>query len=165
MQSQDYGPAKWSIAHRIGITDSALDQLFDEGQLLRTHFLRPTWHFVHPDDLRLLLALTGKRVHMINGFMYRQEGLDDTTRGRAEEVLAGTLEGHVHLTRTEIAAVLEKNGIVDERIAPAPQPSADDALQDFTLRYFASHGPATTRDFGWWTKPKVLRRGFHGVEP
>lgn len=115
MQSQDYGPAKWSIGHRTGMSDSALDQLFDEGQLLRTHVLRPTWHFVHPNDLRMLISLTGERVHMINGFMYRQEGLDDRTRGRAEEVLARTLEGHVHLTRTEIAAVLERNGIVAER--------------------------------------------------
>ena len=31
-----------------GVTDAALDRAFDAGEILRTHVLRPTWHFVAP---------------------------------------------------------------------------------------------------------------------
>jgi hypothetical protein len=42
--------------------------------------------------------------------------------------------------------------LVDEWISPAPKVDRDEALESFALRYFASHGPATERDFAWWTK-------------
>src|SRR3954447_736776 len=72
VQSQDYGPAKWSIGQRtIGVDDGDLDRAFDEGALLRTHVLRPTWHFVLPADIRWMLALTAPRVHALNAYMYR----------------------------------------------------------------------------------------------
>lgn len=115
MQSQDYGPAKWSIGQRAGISDATLDDEFDEGRIVRTHVLRPTWHFVHPGDLRWLLGLTGDRVHQTNGFMYRQEGLDDETRKRAEEVLTRSLKDGNHLTRAELAERLARENIIAER--------------------------------------------------
>jgi hypothetical protein len=42
--------------------------------------------------------------------------------------------------------------LVDDWIPPQPIPTRDAALQQFAARYFASHGPATERDFAWWTK-------------
>jgi hypothetical protein len=42
--------------------------------------------------------------------------------------------------------------LVDDWIPAQRMPSRDDALASFALRYFASHGPATERDFAWWTK-------------
>src|SRR4051812_24483094 len=78
VQSQDYGPAKWSLGQRtVGVGDAALDQAFAEGAILRTHVLRPTWHFVLPEDIRWMLELTALRVHALNAFYYRQAGLDD----------------------------------------------------------------------------------------
>src|SRR3982074_3430492 len=59
MQSQDYAGAKWAIGLRSGATEAEIDRLFDEGAILRTHVLRPTWHFIVPDDIRWLLDLTG----------------------------------------------------------------------------------------------------------
>ncbi|MFN8564437.1 MAG: crosslink repair DNA glycosylase YcaQ family protein [Anaerolineae bacterium] len=47
VQSQDYAGAKWALAMRISsITDAQLDQAFADGAILRTHVMRPTWHFV-----------------------------------------------------------------------------------------------------------------------
>ena len=35
VQAQDYAAAKWAVAQRTkGITDSAVDQVFDEGKIL-----------------------------------------------------------------------------------------------------------------------------------
>jgi hypothetical protein len=55
--------------------------------------------------------------------------------------------------------------LVDDWI-PAQQPLAKDAaLAQFARRYFASHGPATERDFAWWTKLTLadVRAGMAAV--
>ena len=53
------GPGATHLGYRRGAVDAA----FAAGEILRTHLLRPTWHFVTPADIRGLLALTGPRVH------------------------------------------------------------------------------------------------------
>jgi hypothetical protein len=112
VQSQDYGPAKWSLAQRTtGCTDAALEQAFASGRILRTHVLRPTWHFVAPADIRWLLAATASRVQLRCAHRYRQLGLDAATRTKTEKLLAGALEGGNHLTRREVGALLERAGI------------------------------------------------------
>jgi hypothetical protein len=42
--------------------------------------------------------------------------------------------------------------LVDEWIPAQSIPNRDGLLARFALRYFAGHGPATERDFAWWTK-------------
>ncbi|MPZ68281.1 MAG: winged helix DNA-binding domain-containing protein [Actinobacteria bacterium] len=115
VQSQDYGPAKWSVGQRTaGATDADLDQAFNGGAILRTHVLRPTWHFVHAADIRWLLEVTGPRVQVANSHMYRQVGLDDAELTRCTKLLTKALTGGNHLTRKEIKALLEKAGIATE---------------------------------------------------
>jgi hypothetical protein len=112
MQAQDYGPAKWSIGQRSkGLTDEDLDKALADGSIVRTHVLRPTWHFVARDDLRWLLALSGPRVQQGNASRYRELGLDAPILARAEKAIVAALEGGNRLTRKEIAAVLDDAGI------------------------------------------------------
>ncbi len=73
------------------VSDAAVEQAFDAGAILRTHVLRPTWHFVVPSDIRWLLALTAPRVHLLNATYYRRVGLDDDLYFRAREVLLRAL--------------------------------------------------------------------------
>ena len=87
VQSQDYPGAKWALALRMpGWDSAALDEAFDAGAILRTHVMRPTWHFVAPEDIRWLLQLTGPRVQTANAHRYRQLELDEATRRRSEEI-------------------------------------------------------------------------------
>ena len=66
VQAQDYPAAKWALAQRLhGATDASLDAAFNAGAILRTHVLRPTWHFVAPADIRWLLALTAPRIKTV----------------------------------------------------------------------------------------------------
>jgi DNA glycosylase AlkZ-like len=112
MQSQDFGPAKWSIGQRLGgSTDAEVECVISEGSILRTHVLRPTWHFVAREDLRWLMALTGPRIQQGLEARYRALGLDTKTRTRAEAVIAGNLEGANHSTRKELGEVLRKSRI------------------------------------------------------
>src|SRR5437016_14635129 len=69
VQSQDYGPAQWAIAQRGGnLTESDLEQAVNAGTIVRTHVLRPTWHFVRPADVRWMLELTRPRVHAMSAY-------------------------------------------------------------------------------------------------
>src|SRR5687767_10156391 len=64
MQAQEYAMAKWAIGLRLpGIKDADVEDAFNCGDILRTHVLRPTWHFVLPEDIRWMLELTAPRVH------------------------------------------------------------------------------------------------------
>ena len=112
VQSQDYGAAKWALGLRLpDATDAAIEQAFAEGTILRTHVMRPTWHFVTPADIRWLLALTAPRVNIAMSYNNRQLELDDATFARTNAVLTKTLEGGKQLTRQELASALEHAGI------------------------------------------------------
>src|SRR3979411_1133153 len=73
IQAQDFAAAKWALALRCkNQTDASIEQAFNEGKLLRTHVMRPTWHFVAPEVIRWLLALTAPHVQRFNGSYYRK---------------------------------------------------------------------------------------------
>jgi len=113
VQSQDYAGGKWALAQRLKdtTTDAVLDIAFNEGRILRTHILRPTWHFVAPEDIRWMLALSGPRVHTANAFMYRQQELDRAIIKKTYAVLEKTLQGNKQLTRTELGSAFAAAGI------------------------------------------------------
>src|SRR2546428_1952451 len=112
VQAQDYPAAKWAVGHRLrSATDDDLERAFTRGDILRTHLLRPTWHFVTPADIRWLLMLTGPRVHVANAHMYRRLGLGRSIFNRSAKALAQALQGGHHLTRNELRAVLQRAGI------------------------------------------------------
>jgi hypothetical protein len=81
---------------------------FNDGQILRTHVLRPTWHFVAPEDIRWMLALSGPRVHALNTHYYRQAGLDAKILNKSCAMIHRMLEGKKTLTRMEIATHLTR---------------------------------------------------------
>ena len=89
MQSQDYGPAKWSIGQRSGgLIDADVDAALADGSIIRTHVLRPTWHFVARDDARWLLTLSGPRVQKLLAPRHRELGLDPLRVSRSYLALA-----------------------------------------------------------------------------
>lgn len=112
VQSQDFGPAKWSVAARTpGATDADLDEAFNAGRILRTHVLRPTWHFVLPEDIRLFLQVTGPRVKAGSRGRWRELGLDGALLERCLEIFSEVLRGGAHRTRLELADTLADEGI------------------------------------------------------
>lgn len=112
VQSQDYAGAKWALALRAdGVRDADLDRMFDDGAILRTHVMRPTWHFVLPGDIRWLLELTAPRVKARMLPYQRQLEVDTRLIRRSEDALAAALSGGPALTRPEVGAVLERAGL------------------------------------------------------
>lgn len=121
VQAQDFAGSKWSIGQRCsGVIDADVERALDAGEILRTHVLRPTWHYVTPEDIRWLLALTAPRVHAASAAMRRKLELDEVTLRRGHAAIARALEGGSFLTRTELGDVLEGAGVapaVGQRLA------------------------------------------------
>ncbi|MCA0458004.1 MAG: winged helix DNA-binding domain-containing protein [Chloroflexi bacterium] len=198
VQSQDYMGAKWALAQRTtGLKDDEVEQAFNDGYILRTHVLRPTWHFLTPGDIRWILALTAPHVHQMNGTYYRKFAIDETVISRSRDVFTKALQGQNYQTREQLATLLDGAGIpadglrlayimmhaeleglicsgpragkqftyalLDERVPAAPPVTLDEALATLTYRYFASHGPATVKDYGLWSllTMKHIKHGLH----
>lgn len=187
MQAQEFAPARWALGLRLhdGVTDAHIARAFDAGQILRTHVMRPTWHFVTPADIRWILELTAPRVQRsLSGFNRRLE-LDDRTLVRGIGVIERSLGDRQFLTRKELGDRLDAAGLpmtghrlaqmvmhaelervicsgprrdkqftyalLAERAPDADRLSRDEALAELGRRFFRSHGPATVRDFMWWS--------------
>jgi hypothetical protein len=112
MQAQEFAEAKWSLGERIReCTDSNVEDAFNRGDIVRTHVLRPTWHFVTREDARWILRLTRPRVHALNAYWYRRLDLDAAVFSRAGDAFATALAGGEPRTRTELGESLRKAGI------------------------------------------------------
>ncbi|MBS1526245.1 MAG: AlkZ family DNA glycosylase [Bacteroidetes bacterium] len=115
VQAQDYPGAKWALAQRLktGI-DAQIEKAFNDGEIIRTHVMRPTWHFVAPEDLRWMLELTAKRIRMHTATRLRFFELSDSIFARCADIITRLLEGGKQLIRTDIAAALKLGGIATD---------------------------------------------------
>jgi hypothetical protein len=112
VQAQDYPAAIWALGLRLrDTTDAQLRHAFAEGTFLRTHVLRPTWHFVAPADIRWMLALTAPRVKAAMRNYSRSIGLDEPVLAKAAAVIARALEGGHSRTRAELGEILVEAGL------------------------------------------------------
>jgi Winged helix DNA-binding domain len=112
VQSQDVPGAFWAVSQRLArdTTFGDIGGAFDRGEIVRTHAMRPTWHFLAPDELRWIQALTGDRVHRLNATLQRQLGVTDADFDRATAVIREAMTGGRALTRDELRARLSAAG-------------------------------------------------------
>ncbi len=112
MQAQEYRMAKWAVGLRLpAAAERDVEAACNAGHILRTHLLRPTWHFVTPADIRWLLALSAPQVHAKNRPYYRKFELDEATLAACCRTLECALAGAGALTRAQLAEALGKSGI------------------------------------------------------
>lgn len=112
VQSQDVTGARWALGQRTRkATGAEVDRLVDAGAILRTHVMRPTWHFVLPEDIRWLLELTGPRLRRGLAGRHRQLELTEGVIARAYAVFRASLAGGRHLARSDLGEVLRTAGI------------------------------------------------------
>ncbi|MFB6318000.1 winged helix DNA-binding domain-containing protein [Saccharicrinis sp. FJH54] len=186
MQAQDLNMAKWALGVRLpGSTEDDINTAIDKGDILRTHVLRPTWHFVSPRDIYWMLDLSAEHIKTAMRSRDKQLELDDAVYKRSNAVIEKALSGGNHLTRAELGDEIEKSGIsldnsriahmlvraevekiicsgamkgkqatyalLSERVEKQDILTHDEALTELAVRYFSSHGPATLKDFIWWS--------------
>ncbi len=201
VQAQDYAAAKWALANRLTQpVETDIEKAIDDGKILRTHVLRPTWHFVSPDDIRWMIALTEPRISAFSAKYFRDLQLDKTVLKRSNKIIVKALQSGKHLTRKELGDTLTKAGIatnelrlthivfraeldqlicngakrgkqftyalLEQRAPNAKVLKQDEALAELSRRYFASRGPATAKDFTWWSglSPGDARKGIEIIK-
>ncbi len=112
VQSQLHDMALWSVARRTsGLTKSHLDEAFGRGDFLRTHVLRPTWHFIDPSDIHWMLDVTAPRIRRLITSHNNTIGLSPTTLDRSAEVFVEALSDGAPRTRAELGTALEAAGV------------------------------------------------------
>jgi hypothetical protein len=186
IQAQDYAMVKWAIGVRLpNSTDQRIETAINDGEVIRTHLLRPTWHLVSANDIYWMLALTAPQIKTLLKSRHRGLELSQAIFTKSNSIIEKALKGGTHLTRKELMGELEKAGIatddnrashlllwteldgivcsgatkggkqtyalLEERV-PKPNPvTKEEALATLAKKYFTSHGPATIRDFVWWS--------------
>lgn len=109
IQAQDYAASKWALALRLkDAKEKQIEKAINNSDIIRTHILRPTWHYVAASEIRWMMQLSGPRVQAFNGPMYRKHGLDADVFKHSRKALEKALQGNNHLTRTELATALNK---------------------------------------------------------
>ena len=115
LQSQDYGMSKWAVGLRLkNGTHDQVEQAIDQGDLIRTHVLRPTWHLVGAADLRWMLTLTAPHIKAAMTFRDRQLELDEKIFHRCNKIIEKALLRDKHLPRTALMPLLHKAGIATD---------------------------------------------------
>lgn len=186
IQGQDFHMSKWAMGARLNnITENEIETAFNNGEILRTHVLRPTWHIVSPKDIRWMLKLTAPHIRSNSGSRHRELELNNKTLSKIYRLIEIKLRDNNHLTRDELYSVFHNNKIstddnrgahilmcaeleglicngikkgnkqtyalLDERVPEQVQLTRDEALENLARTYFLSRGPATLRDFIWWS--------------
>ena len=114
VQAQDYRMAKWALHLRLRAAPAgAVDEALRSGEIVRTHIMRPTWHFVAGEDIRWMLMLSGKRVRLANESFGRRFGISEAQYCRCNDLIGDMLRGGKSVTCREIGSSLEKAGIPD----------------------------------------------------
>ncbi|MDR1645715.1 MAG: winged helix DNA-binding domain-containing protein [Tannerellaceae bacterium] len=111
MQSQSLEPAKWAIGARLGNkTVKEVDEALNSGQIIRTHILRPTWHFVPAEDIHWMFDLSNPHLKPVYQSYVRMMQVDEKLIYAAIPVLEKILQGNRHLTKQEISDRLASQG-------------------------------------------------------
>ena len=113
VQAENPSQAAWAVASRTRHPDATdLETLLDEGGVIRTHVLRPTWHFVAAEDVGWLLELTAPRVRpLIARQLSEGHGLDGGGLDRATSVVLQALSEQPDQTREQLAHHLREHGV------------------------------------------------------
>src|SRR5688572_17776464 len=186
VQAQEMIYSKWALGIRLaGATEKQIDKALDRGEILRTHVLRPTWHYVAPEDIHWMLALTAPQVKAGLKSRHKQLEFTEAIFKKSNNTIEKALSNGEHLTRKEIVAILKKvkieatgergahllwraetDGIIcsgaqrgkeityallGQRVSTGKSLPREEALRTLAHRYFTGHGPATVRDFIWWS--------------
>lgn len=186
MQSQDYAMAKWAVGMRTqNPSDLAIEACVNSGDIIRTHILRPTWHFVNRKDVRWMMTLSAPYVKKATQYVDAQVGLTDEIFKKIWKKIEIELQLEDNLTKKDLMNRLAKRKIrieglmatqvliraelemhvcsgvrhenkvtyslFDARIPRSEKISKKDSIVKLASLYFNSRGPATIKDFMWWS--------------
>ena len=113
IQAQDLHWMKWALGVRLRSSGiDKIDKALKQGEILRLHIMRPTWHFVAARDIRWMLKLSTERIERAYLSYARSCGLNLPAElpGKGCALLEKILAGHKNLTVAEIIEEFARTG-------------------------------------------------------
>ncbi len=112
MQAQDFAMAKWAVGVRLlNPTNAIIEKALNKGEVLRTHVMRPTWHFVASEDIYWLLDLTANKIKSSMKSRDKELELSVAIYTKSNHIIGQLLAGGVHLSREELAIAFNNANI------------------------------------------------------
>ncbi len=109
MQAQDFEMVKWAVGIRASGSDySSVESAFNNGDIIRTHLLRPTWHLVSSFDIKWMLELTAPRIKASLNSRHKDLGLNKSLIDKSNKIIINALEENGELTRDYILSLFGK---------------------------------------------------------
>ena len=109
LQAQDYPMAQLAVGKRLSnVTDEKIDLALNEGKILRTHLLRPTWHIVSSRDIYWILQLTAPHIKTAVKSRHKELVLNDKVLSKIYLLLEKSLRDGNHLTRNELYSIFHE---------------------------------------------------------
>ncbi len=151
VHAQDAPLARYSLGLRCTAeADSHILAAQTAGTIVRTHILRPTWHFVAAEDLRWIQQATAATVEAALASRHRQLGLSPQIVEASLAALAELLANRNHLTYREIGDQLEQQGL------PGPGPQLGHLLLLAELRALVCSGPPRQQEHTYALVDEVI---------
>ena len=120
VQAQDYAMAKWAIGCRLPDgTNQCIETAINQGDIFRTHILRPTWHFVAREDIRWMIELSALQLKKAAASMNRNLELDEAVLSKTNQLLIKQLEGGKQLNRQELVMAMHAEGMHTDALRAA----------------------------------------------
>lgn len=112
VQAQDYAMAKLAVGLRLlHATDNTIESAFNRGEIIRTHIMRPTWHFVAAEDIYWLLELTAPKIKSSVKSRHLNLEITPDVLNRSNDIIGKALLEREFLTREELAIEFDKADI------------------------------------------------------
>ncbi|MFV0391082.1 MAG: DNA glycosylase AlkZ-like family protein [Paludibacteraceae bacterium] len=111
VQAQDLPMAMLAIAMRVrNATVKNIEQAFNDGQLIRTHLMRPNWHIVSKNDIYWMLDLTTAQIKRTIGRRHQELELSREILRKANRLLEKHLSNK-ELSKEELKSIFHSNNI------------------------------------------------------
>lgn len=112
VQAQDYSMAKWALSLRISdSSDRGIEESFNSGEIIRTHVMRPTWHFVSPEDLYWMIELTAGQIKSALKSREKSLELEKPVIVKSNKIIEKALAAVPYLSRDDLKLKLNARGI------------------------------------------------------
>ncbi len=112
LQAQDFPMARWAVGLRLpGSDESKIIKALDDGKIIRTHVLRPTWHLVSSEDIYWMLQLTAPNIFRSMKSRHQTLGISNNILKKSNQLIEKLLETDEFVTREEIIQQWRSNKI------------------------------------------------------
>lgn len=103
MQAQDFAMSRWAIGKRVpDSTEKSIVEAYNQGEIIRTHLMRPTWHFAAAVDIHWMLDLTAPQIRKVMKTNDKRLELNDTVYSTTNAMLEKVLSNELNMTREEL---------------------------------------------------------------